>query len=59
MNKEQLEKIEELEKIVQPVVEYINKKYDPHTSIIVEFDKARIVRDEMQVIFEISDKECS
>ena len=49
------EKIEELEELSKPLVEYIKKYYDFHTSIIISEDFIRLVRDEIGIPVEIDD----
>ena len=49
------DKLEEFEKLVKPLVDYINDNYDPYTIIVVEFNKAEIKRVEICVPFEVRD----
>ena len=39
------EKIIELEELVKPVVEYLRKNFNPHSSIIINWDNVRVVSD--------------
>lgn len=39
-------KIDELRNLALPVIKYINDNYDPHTKIIVEYDRVELVRGE-------------
>jgi len=37
--------LEELKKLCEPVIEYIDKHHDPHTHVIVSLDSIRVVQD--------------
>lgn len=41
---EQLKKIKELSR---PLIEYLQQNYNPHTSIIIESDRIKVVEDLM------------
>jgi len=43
------EKLIELEKLARPLAEFLKKHYNPHCAIVIDFDTARIVADEMFV----------
>ncbi|MBR2519061.1 MAG: hypothetical protein IKE46_04660, partial [Selenomonadaceae bacterium] len=43
--------IEEFQKLVAPLVEYLQTKCDPHTSVIVEWDRGVLVKDICVVAF--------
>lgn len=46
------EDMEEFYKLVKPVSEYIAKKYDPHTTIIITDTNAKIVSDGISVVIQ-------
>ena len=49
------DKLEELKNIAQPLVNYLQNNYDPHTYILVRDDKVEILQEEMGVPFEVKD----
>lgn len=49
------EKLEKLTKLSKPLIEYIKKYFDFHTSIIISDDYIRVVRDEIGIPIEIDD----
>lgn len=44
-----MEKIEEIEKLTKPIVEYLKKNYNPHTSLIIDSNNIRVVSDEISI----------
>ena len=44
-----MDKIEEIEKITKPIVEYLKKNYNPHTSVIIDCNSIRVVSDEVSI----------
>lgn len=40
---------EELYKLCEPVLEYLHKKYDPHTEIVISMEHIRIKNDVMSI----------
>ncbi len=44
-----MDKIKEIEKISKPLVEYLKKNYNPHTSIIIDENYIRVVSDEVSI----------
>ena len=46
------EKKKELEFLAKPLNDWLQENYSPHHSIIIEFDNARVVGDEIGVILE-------
>jgi len=49
------EEMKEFEKIVRPVVEYLQQNYHPHASIIITQTNAEIVEGVMALPFEPND----
>ena len=47
--------ITEFRELVKPLVEYLRKNCNPHCKIIVECDRAELVKGELGVPFEIED----
>jgi hypothetical protein len=45
-------KLDELQKIAQPLVNFLRENYHPHCSIIVKVDAVKVVEDVMQVVYE-------
>ena len=43
------EKIKELTKISEPVINFIKENYNPHTTIIISEDSIKVVTDEMNI----------
>ena len=43
------EKFNEFEKIVKPVSDFIRKKYDIHTTVIITDSAAKIVKDDIGI----------
>ena len=50
-----MEKIKELKTICEPLIDFLHKNYDPHTTIIVSEDYIKIVRDEIGIPVEVED----
>ena len=48
-------KLDEFEEVCRPVVEYIQKKYDPHTMIIIGWASAVLASEEMGTPYEVPD----
>ena len=46
---------EELTELCRPVVEYIQKKWHPHTRIIIDWDRASIFTEQRGVSFQVPD----
>lgn len=44
-----MEKIKEIEEITKPIIEYLKKNYNPHTSIIIDCNSIRVVSDEVSI----------
>lgn len=47
--------IAELKELCRPVVEYIQKKWHPHTRIIIDWDRASIFTEECGIPFQVPD----
>ena len=50
--------IDEFEKLCRPIVEHMQKhieRFDPHSTIIIAVDGAKLVRDEISVPFALPD----
>lgn len=45
----------ELEKLCAPLVKYIQKKWHPHTRIIIEWDRASLSQEALGLPFPIPD----
>ena len=43
------EKIKELTKISEPVINFIKENYNPHTTIIISEESIEVVTDEMNI----------
>lgn len=43
------EKIKELEQISNPIIEFLKRNYNPHTTIIINQDCVKVVTDEMNM----------
>lgn len=43
------QKIEELNVLCKPVVDYLNENYDPHCSVVITDSQIRLVRDEIGI----------
>lgn len=43
------EKIKELNKISEPVINFIKENYNPHTTIIISEDSIKVVTDEINI----------
>lgn len=52
---EKVNKLEELETVSKPLVDYIRKNYHPHTAIIVTDERAIVLEDVMSVVFPVDD----
>ena len=50
-----MEELDELNELALPLYEWLLKNYDPMCSIIIEYGKVRIIRDEAQTILPIDD----
>lgn len=46
---------EEFELLVKPLVEFLQTKCHPHMSIIVEWDRATLVEDQLGIPFKVPD----
>lgn len=44
-----MEKIKEIEELAKPILEYIKKNYNPHTTIIINQDHIKVVVDEVSI----------
>lgn len=40
-----MEEIEELKNLCKPISDYLKKHYNPHTSIIIDNDRVRLIED--------------
>lgn len=40
---------DELELIAKPIIEYIKKNYNPHTSIVISEESIKVVADEIYI----------
>lgn len=54
-HEQQMRDLDELKELCRPVVEYLQKKYHPHARIIVEWDRASLVKDLYGVSFQVPD----
>ena len=43
------DKIKELEKIANPIINYIKENYNPHTTVIISEDSIKVVTDEISI----------
>ena len=43
------EKIKELKKIANPIINYIKENYNPHTTVIIGEDSIKVVTDEISI----------
>lgn len=43
------EKIKELTKISEPVINFIKNNYNPHTTVIINEDSIKVVTDEINI----------
>ena len=43
------EKIAELNKIAKPVINFIKNNYNPHTTVIINEDRIKVVTDEINI----------
>ena len=48
-SEEMEEKIKELNKISEPVINFIKENYNPHTTIIISEDSIKVVTDEINI----------
>lgn len=48
-------KLDELESLARPLVEYLRKKYHPHTAIVVTDERAVLVEEMLGVPFGFKD----
>lgn len=46
---------EEFERLVAPLIEFLQTKCHPHMSVIVEYDQATLVEDKLGVGFKVPD----
>ncbi len=44
-----MERAKELEKISQPIIEFIKKYYNPHTTVAISEDSIKVVSDEISI----------
>ena len=49
------EELEEFEELCRPLVEYIQKKHNPHNWIILQWDGAWLAKDDFSVPFKVPD----
>lgn len=45
------DKIEKLEQIAKPLVDFIKENYNPHTSIVINENCIKVVSDEINIPF--------
>ena len=45
----------EFEELCRPIVEYIQKKWHPHTRIIIDWDRASLCEEQLGVPFRVPD----
>jgi hypothetical protein len=50
-----MDKFEELKQAVQPILDYLYKYHDPHTTVIVEMGLVKVVQDKLGTPLEIRD----
>lgn len=43
------EKMKELEQISNPIIEFLKRNYNPHTTIIINQDCVKVVTDEINI----------
>lgn len=43
------EKIKELKEISNPVISFIKKNYNPHTTVVINEDSIKVVSDEINI----------
>lgn len=53
--RKELPDMEEFQKEVQPLIEWVNKNCDPHEKVVVEMGRAVLTSEEMGFTFEIPD----
>lgn len=46
---------QEFEKLCAPVVEFIQRKFHPHTRIIIDWDRASIFEEQFGLPFQVPD----
>lgn len=44
-----MEKIKELEEISKPILEFVKKNYNPHTTVVISEDYIKVVSDEISI----------
>ena len=44
-----MNKIDEVEKLCTPIVEYLEKNYNPNCTVIINSDKIKLVVDEISI----------
>jgi len=49
------EEMKELRELSAPLVKWLQDKFDPHSSVIVEQSFVKLVRDECGIPFEVKD----
>ena len=49
------ELMKELEELVKPLSEWLSDNYDPHCSIIIQYGRVTVVRDEIGIPLEVKD----
>lgn len=53
---EELERdLNELERLCAPLIEYLQKNRDPHTWIVIQWDRASLMKEEIGQPFEVPD----
>ena len=55
MNEKQIEIFKELEEVSRPMIEFLNKHYNPMTTAIITEGKVQIVSTEIAMPLEIKD----
>ena len=49
------EEMKELQELASPLVKWLQDKFDPHCTVIVEQSYVKLVRDECGIPFEVKD----
>lgn len=52
-----MEHFEKLEELSNPLIEYLHNNFNPHTSIIIDWDRLRVISDEISMPIPIDKKE--
>lgn len=47
------EKIKQLKEISKPIIEFMQKNYNPHTTVIINEDSIKVVSDELRIPIQI------